>query len=85
MYIDNYFDIATPEELKEHYGYVPSKEEVTQDRLLLANDRDHNLQYLYWLYMDRGDEKTAEFYLNQIEDWQRKLDAAALVGDAIEG
>lgn len=81
--MENFFDVATPEELESFYGYVPAKEEVAEDRNAYANDRDCNLQHLYWLYMDRGDEKTAKHYFNMIEDWQRKLDAAALVGDAV--
>lgn len=76
--MDNYFDIVTPAELEEQYGYMPSAKEIAADRQYCEQDVDYNFQYLFWLFLERGDTKTANFYLDQIKDPQRHLDAVML-------
>lgn len=77
--MDNYFDIATPEELKAHYGYTPKEEELSADRLRASKNKDYNLEYLACLFAERGDFSTAEKYIDQISDEMRKSDVARLL------
>jgi len=76
--MNNYYDVATPAELEEHFGYVPSPEEVSEGRESCARDSDLNNQLLFWLFLDRGDKKTADSFLNKINDPSRRLDASML-------
>ena len=73
-----YIDIATPEELEEQFGYPPSPEEISREREYCLEVPDLNYQFLYWLYRDRGDEKTAQGYLDKIKDPRRRLSATMI-------
>lgn len=81
--MDNYFDIASPAELEEHYGYTPSAKEIAEDRQYCEQDADYNFQHLFWLFLDRGDTETANSYLKQIKDPQRHLDATMLAHECM--
>lgn len=81
--IPNYFDLLTPDEILAHYDCEPDPAELARDRELMGLCGDCNLQHLYWLYLERGDQKTANHYFDLIEDEQYKIDAANLAGDAM--
>lgn len=82
--MDNFFDIATPAELEEYYGYAPEASETAADKAAFASDPDRNLQHLFWLFLGRKNQDRADFYLNQIQDEQRKLDACMLGYDCVD-
>ena len=68
-----YIDIATPEELEDCFGYPPTAKDISMERELCLKDPDLNYQFFYWLYLARGDEKTAQGYLDKIKDPERRL------------
>jgi len=73
-----FFDIATPAEIEKHFGYSPSPEEIREHREYYVQDADTNNQLLFWLFLDRGDTKTAEAHLNKIQNPSCRLDATML-------
>lgn len=77
-------DVATPQELADHYGYTPAASELAAERAYFAAEKDHNLVCLYSLALDRGDTAAAGAYLRQIESPERRLEAEMLGGELVE-
>ena len=75
---ENFIDALTPAEMLEHFGEMPSAEEIRAARDHCAREPDSNFQHLFLLYLDRGETETAQGYFDRIKDPQRKLDAAML-------
>lgn len=76
--MENYFDIATPEEIEERYDEKLTSEEIKELRLNLERQPDINYQYLFLLFIDRGENDKANYYLEQIKDPMIKLNATML-------
>lgn len=76
----NYFDVATPEEVEEFYGYVPTAEEIAEARDALTRDLDANAAHLAYLFADRGDYAQASLYLDQIQDDLTLADTGRMLG-----
>ena len=75
--MDNFFDIATPEEVAHHFPLAAKDAERRAHlRESLAKESDRNFGYLASLYFCRGDQEKTEFYLNQIADERERLDMA---------
>lgn len=76
--MENFFDVATPEEIQELWGdeeddetYTP--EEIAQLKKMNNDDPDKNCEDLIYLYLLRKDELKALYCLNQIQDPDRKF------------
>lgn len=73
--MENFFDVATPDELKQH---VPSTFERPHYLALLRKDfeedADRNAGYLAMLYFYRGDEEKTQYYLFQVKDEIRRME-----------
>lgn len=82
--MENYFDIATPEELEEDYGYKPTPEQIHRDKLIYEENPDSNFQSLFWLFLQRGDSNRADIYYNKIQDPQMKLDAYLMAYECMD-
>ena len=76
----NFFDVATPEEVEEFYGYVPTAEEIAAERDALIRDSDANASHLAYLFADRGDYAQTVVYLDQIQDDLTRADAGRTLG-----
>lgn len=79
----NFFDIATPEEIKASFGAIPKGKVLAFDRETCDLDKDYNLAKLYLLFVERGDTANAELCLNQIESVERRLEATMLVHECV--
>ncbi|WP_446424081.1 hypothetical protein [Mailhella sp.] len=77
--MNNYYDVATPAELEEHFGYVPSPEEVSEGRDTCSRDADHNCELLAYLFADRGDFARAQKFLEQIKNESLMSDTARML------
>lgn len=75
--MENYYDIATPAELEEHYdGSVPDAKELARQRALCDSDPDYNLSELACLFYGRGDEAAANRCLEHIKNPERRLETS---------
>ena len=78
--MENFFDVATPEEIGHHFPFaVKNAQELDALRRELEAEPDRNLGYLASLYYCRGDTQKADFYLAQIKDERRQLDMGMLL------
>ncbi len=77
--MDNFFDIATPEEVAERYSYTPSAQEIAAERAALAQNSDANFSELAYLFADRGDYAQAVNCLNQISDDLTRADTGRIL------
>ncbi len=77
----NYFDIATPAEIEEAYGYMPDAEELAEERARCEKDPDENCENLAALFFARGDTATADKYLEKIQDPERQLTMSMLLSE----
>lgn len=80
----NFFDIATPRELKECFGSIPKGKYLAFDRESYDLDKDLNFLQLHLLYLGRGDTANAEYCYEQIASPERRLEAGMLVGECRE-
>lgn len=71
----NFFDIATPEEIRLHFS-ITTPEFLAHLRDSLEQEKDRNYGYLASLYFGRGDETTTQYYLDQIKDEGARLDVS---------
>ncbi len=81
--MENYFDIATPAEIEDHYGYMPDAEELARDRLVCERDADGNFSMLAVLYYFRGDEAATQRYLDKIQNPERRLETSMSLYECI--
>lgn len=79
----NYFDVATPEELKRQYSIKVTPEFIAEQRAFCEKYPDYNYEHLFLLYIDRGQEEIAKKYLNMIKDEDCKLEASMLAYECI--
>lgn len=77
--MENFVDIATSAELEGYFGYPPSKKEIARLRSVCGNDEDFNFSNLAGLFYDRGEQKKSDYYLEQIQDNERKLETSMLL------
>jgi hypothetical protein len=78
--MENFFDIATPEEVASILGDGPlSESELAVERRKMENDRDRHLEYLACLYAERGDFARADVHVEAMKDEMRKADTARLL------
>lgn len=71
--MENYFDIATPEEIAKQYPEGLSEKQMDFLRQHIKEHPDSNLVRLAYLYWGRGDREKAEYYRQQIKDPIRRL------------
>lgn len=81
--MENYFDIATPAEIEDHYGYMPDAEELARDHLVCEQDADGNFSMLAVLYYFRGDEAATQRYLDKIQNPDRRLETSMSLYECI--
>lgn len=70
--MENFFDVATPEELREWYEEELTEEEIAENRKLNEQFPDSNYADLFNLYLYRGNKEMANYYLDKIEDKKYK-------------
>lgn len=81
--MENFFDIATPEEIERHCGYVPDAKDLAERRILCEEDPDGNFSKLAILYHFRGDEAKTHEYLDKIQDRDWRLETSMLMYECI--
>lgn len=78
--MENFFDIATPEEVAAHFSLDASSTDGADVlefiKASLRSSPDYNRRMLASLYHGRGDEKRAQFWLDQIENPHYQVEAA---------
>lgn len=71
--MENFFDVATPEEVKEIFGEIDA-EDIALWREIYQKSPDGNYGRLFELYLMRDDKETAFHYYNKISDVPYKID-----------
>ena len=79
--MENFFDIATPEELKGFFGETPTPEDIRIHRDLSLKNADYNFRHLYLMYCGRGDKEKAKKYLDKIKNPKIRRSAALLANE----
>lgn len=83
--MENFFDVATPEEIGHHFPFaVKNAQELDALRRELKAEPDRNLGYLASLYYCRGDTEKADACLDRIEDEQHRLDIGMMLYECRE-
>lgn len=84
--MENFFDVATKEELKNIYGNWITDRDIKFFRELMGDSLDSNYGKLCELYFIRKDMEKARFYLNKIKDkeYKRGIDALTFSFDIID-
>lgn len=80
--MENFFDLATPDEITSHFSWDESPlsaEDIAFERRLLEQDADLNSAYLAYLFAERGDFARADKYIGTIQDDMRRADAARML------
>jgi hypothetical protein len=80
--MENFFDLATPEEITSHFSgdETPlSTEEIADNRRILEEDADINLEYLAYLFAERGDFARADKYVEAIQGDMHRADTARML------
>lgn len=76
----NFFDIATPEEVREHFPTtVTVAGRLAQLRDDFERDPDRNWGYLASMYAMRNDEAQANYCLSQMKDEGHRLDVSTSI------
>lgn len=70
--MENFFDVATLEEVEEFFEDI-TPEEITEMEEFYKKAPDANCQRLFELYLMRGDKKTAFYYYDKISEGTSKL------------
>ncbi len=79
----NFFDVATPAEIEDHYGYPPDAKELARDRRVCDQDADGNFSMLAVLYHFRGDKAATQRYLDKIRNPERRLETSMSLYECI--
>lgn len=66
----------TPEELAEFFG--PVKDNFKADYLRIVDSPDAAFAHIYKLYLMRGDQATADKFLQKIQDDQYRFDVGLI-------
>jgi hypothetical protein len=77
--MENFVDVASSAELEEYFGYPPSKRDVARLRSVCVKDVDFNFSNLACLFYDRGEQKKSDYYLEKIQNAERKLETSMLL------
>jgi len=78
--MENFFDIATVEELKEQFdGILPDAETLARQREMCASNADCNLELLTYLFVARGEFGKAQTCLRQISDGTLRSDTGRMI------
>ncbi|WP_300733885.1 hypothetical protein [uncultured Desulfovibrio sp.] len=83
--MENFFDVATVEELKEQFdGILPDAEDLTRKREICASNADYNLELLTYLFVARGEFGKAQTCLHQIADEMLRADTGRMIAHVPE-
>lgn len=72
--MENFFDVATKEELKEFYDDEFTLEQIKREKQQFEKWPDTNFAQLFRLYLLRGDKEKAFSYLEKISDKNYRYD-----------
>lgn len=73
--MENYFDIATEQEIAARFPVTSTNPEwLAHCRASTEKYPDRNCALLAGLWFSRGDRKKADYYLDQIKDERERLD-----------
>ncbi|MDR1946530.1 MAG: hypothetical protein LBQ51_05120 [Desulfovibrio sp.] len=81
--MDNFFDLATPQELVDILGedgsIIPTAADLEAERRAVEKNPDRNLENLAYLYAGRGDFDRAEGYVDRIQDSMLQADVGRML------
>jgi hypothetical protein len=88
--MENFFDIATPEELDLILGeddpdLPTSMRGYVHEKALAQEDADYHCGLLSTLYANRDDMQRAEDYIAMIKDEERRLCASMMLHECAAG
>lgn len=78
--MENYFDVATPSEIREHFdGELADKAALANERDKATKYKDYNLELLAYLYASRKKYAEAKKYVELISDGSLRADTARMI------
>lgn len=78
--MENYFDVATPSEIREHFdGELADNAALASERDKAAKYKDYNLELLAYLYASRKKYAEAKKYVELISDGSLQADTARMI------